>query len=523
MYKIGELSRLCSLPVKTLRYYDSEGLLPPDRIDPFTGYRYYTAARIADCHRIVALKALGFTLDEIRQQLQKDSVDDILYLIDEKRRYLQKQSETIARQCAALDDLRDTLCKGETSMVPIQIFKRPAIHIVGIRRLFADREEAVACLQEIRAALPKFNVGAQDIIINHETEFNTFPADMTVGAALSAPLTAVYTIRDCPVQTFSLPDADTAQLICPTAERDNGYHALFTYLDKENCQTMGSVLEQYLEDETVLLSVPMWRLSKTPVNTVPSVETLPFCKDSEVLGKWELVDLLPSAEQFCPQKRKYSGNPAEIWLKELYFMPNGEGYWIIQSWTRGSFVTTFSIPKHTLRHSYEIRDVDGQSYLFAAIFDDYEHFRHGGKPNIYVYQKVSDRIYTKDDIRRKDNVNLPYVPDNTVLGTWKVRDFVQSRRDFDPTIQRFDPNGLYFIGVRFLPDGTAETHYQNDPCWYPHRYTKGYLLQEGQQISEQYELCDFDGKVYLFVQWKSGDYVFGGRKPSWYVFEKADE
>ena len=40
MYKIGELSKLCSIPVKTLRYYDDIGLLRPDHIDKFTGYRY---------------------------------------------------------------------------------------------------------------------------------------------------------------------------------------------------------------------------------------------------------------------------------------------------------------------------------------------------------------------------------------------------------------------------------------------------------------------------------------------------
>ncbi len=44
MYKIGEMSKLCGLPVKTLRYYDQLGLLAPDRIDPFTGYRYYSAS-----------------------------------------------------------------------------------------------------------------------------------------------------------------------------------------------------------------------------------------------------------------------------------------------------------------------------------------------------------------------------------------------------------------------------------------------------------------------------------------------
>ena len=37
MYKIGELSRLSQIPVKTLRFYDAEGILVPDEIDEFTG------------------------------------------------------------------------------------------------------------------------------------------------------------------------------------------------------------------------------------------------------------------------------------------------------------------------------------------------------------------------------------------------------------------------------------------------------------------------------------------------------
>ena len=82
MYKIGELSKLCHLPVKTLRYYDSEGLLIPDYVDSFTGYRYYSAARLGDCHRIVALKELGFSLDEIREHLHADSPDRVLALIE---------------------------------------------------------------------------------------------------------------------------------------------------------------------------------------------------------------------------------------------------------------------------------------------------------------------------------------------------------------------------------------------------------------------------------------------------------
>lgn len=67
MYKIGELSKLSSIPVKTLRFYDSEGILPPDKIDDFTGYRYYSASKLSDCYRILTLKELGFSLAEIKK------------------------------------------------------------------------------------------------------------------------------------------------------------------------------------------------------------------------------------------------------------------------------------------------------------------------------------------------------------------------------------------------------------------------------------------------------------------------
>ncbi len=68
MYKIGELSKLSKIPVKTLRYYDREGILRPDYIDPSTNYRYYNAIRLSDCYRIVALKELGFRLSEIQKR-----------------------------------------------------------------------------------------------------------------------------------------------------------------------------------------------------------------------------------------------------------------------------------------------------------------------------------------------------------------------------------------------------------------------------------------------------------------------
>ena len=65
MIRIGDFSRISQTPVSTLRYYDEVGLLKPVEVDHFTGYRYYTFDQLARLHRILALKDLGFSLEEI--------------------------------------------------------------------------------------------------------------------------------------------------------------------------------------------------------------------------------------------------------------------------------------------------------------------------------------------------------------------------------------------------------------------------------------------------------------------------
>lgn len=65
MLKIGEFSKLVQVPVPTLRYYDQVGLLKPVEVDSMTGYRYYAASQLPQLQRILALKGLGFSLEQI--------------------------------------------------------------------------------------------------------------------------------------------------------------------------------------------------------------------------------------------------------------------------------------------------------------------------------------------------------------------------------------------------------------------------------------------------------------------------
>jgi DNA-binding transcriptional MerR regulator len=71
MFRIGEFSRITRVTIDTLRHYDALGLLKPAEVDPFTGYRYYSARQLVALNRILALKEVGFSLEEIARILRE--------------------------------------------------------------------------------------------------------------------------------------------------------------------------------------------------------------------------------------------------------------------------------------------------------------------------------------------------------------------------------------------------------------------------------------------------------------------
>jgi DNA-binding transcriptional MerR regulator len=69
MFSIGRHARHGRVSVRMLRHYDAIGLLQPAHVDPGSGYRFYEARQLSDVNRIMALKDLGFTLEQVRAPL----------------------------------------------------------------------------------------------------------------------------------------------------------------------------------------------------------------------------------------------------------------------------------------------------------------------------------------------------------------------------------------------------------------------------------------------------------------------
>lgn len=83
-YQIGEVSKICNIPIKTLRYYDEIELLIPRKIDPDTNYRYYSNNQLALVLVIKHFKEAGFSLKEIKVLLGREDLEYNTRKINEK-------------------------------------------------------------------------------------------------------------------------------------------------------------------------------------------------------------------------------------------------------------------------------------------------------------------------------------------------------------------------------------------------------------------------------------------------------
>jgi len=86
IFRIGEFARINKVTIKTLRYYDKISLLIPEKIDEITGYRYYSANQIMKLNKIMSLKYLGFSLEEISYMMDEDmTIEEINNVLKLKR------------------------------------------------------------------------------------------------------------------------------------------------------------------------------------------------------------------------------------------------------------------------------------------------------------------------------------------------------------------------------------------------------------------------------------------------------
>lgn len=136
MLKIGEFSKLSRVSIRMLRHYDEIGLLAPETIDPFTGYRYYSAALLLAAGRIAALKELGFSLAAISELMacydDRAALERQLLL---RRAEAMEAAEEARRRVRLLDTAIERLRKDDPMKYDVTIKTIPERYVASVRQI----------------------------------------------------------------------------------------------------------------------------------------------------------------------------------------------------------------------------------------------------------------------------------------------------------------------------------------------------------------------------------------------------
>ena len=159
MFKIGEFSNLSGLSINTLHHYNEIGILKPEKVDDFTGYRYYSAMQLANVNKILALKDAGFSLSEIASILQSTpSIDSIISMLEDKAEILEQALENELKR---LNRLRTNIFLIKNGGMPIMneitVKRVEAVLIASIRNIInkCDFEECDKMWTSINSFIDK--------------------------------------------------------------------------------------------------------------------------------------------------------------------------------------------------------------------------------------------------------------------------------------------------------------------------------------------------------------------------------
>lgn len=144
MFTIGDFARHGRVSVRMLRHYDAIGLLRPAHVDPYSGYRFYEAGQLARLNRVIALKDLGFTLDQVRSILDEQvGPEELRGMLRLRQAELESaMSRAAARLAQVGARLRAIESEGHMSTQDVVLKSVPAARLAVLTGVAASFEPA---------------------------------------------------------------------------------------------------------------------------------------------------------------------------------------------------------------------------------------------------------------------------------------------------------------------------------------------------------------------------------------------
>ncbi|MGD0174461.1 MAG: MerR family transcriptional regulator [Anaerolineales bacterium] len=248
MIKIGDFSKLSLVSVKTLRYYDEVGLLAPVETDRSSGYRYYSLDQLPRLHRILALKDLGFSLEQIAQALENGiSLEELRGMLRlkqaEQQQRVQEEQERLVRVEARL---RQIEMEASVSKYDVVIKKLDPVKVASVRRVLENPQAIGKMFDEIFTYLGKKGVRpvGPPYGIWHDLDYKERDLDTEV----AVPVAQSFAPGDG-VAPGELPAVPVAACVIHQGAYENfsqAYTALIGWINANGYRVAGPYREIYL-------------------------------------------------------------------------------------------------------------------------------------------------------------------------------------------------------------------------------------------------------------------------------------
>jgi DNA-binding transcriptional MerR regulator/DNA gyrase inhibitor GyrI len=249
MYKIGEFSKIVSLTVKALRYYDEINLLKPSHINDENGYRYYDEASYYTAIRIRTLKKYGFSIKEIQEVLPRiQSNSDMSDFLMEKSTQLENQVKSIRKVQQQINN--EIVHLQEVTTMTNQM--KPEIRTIESMKVASVRykgryDEVGIYLGKIFKVIGMKGKSAP-FSMYHDSEFTEENADIEVCVEVSGD------INKGEVSTKTLP---TVKCVCmthmgPYDTLSSTYKAMADFMNEQGLEGEIPSREQYVKGPGML-------------------------------------------------------------------------------------------------------------------------------------------------------------------------------------------------------------------------------------------------------------------------------
>lgn len=258
MYKIGDFSKLGQVSARMLRHYDKLGLLTPSQTDKWTGYRYYTIDQLSDLHRIIALKDMGLSLEQITQLLctgETISITQLRGMLRMRQANLAQELQDKQNQLSRVEArLRQLEQENEPSRYEVVVKSLPPQPIASLRtRVPTVDEMAYYCrtlYMQLYTALQQQQVQplSPEITLYHNDEFTETDLDTEIAVAVQA-----QHIQQPPSASnlafYELPAVESAASLIyegAFANLEEGVLALLKYVGLHQHMIIGPLRELHL-------------------------------------------------------------------------------------------------------------------------------------------------------------------------------------------------------------------------------------------------------------------------------------